>query len=242
MSTETKIPFWSPNKTLFVIIVLGILLSVFVWQCTKRMQVSASYPVHDTVYKKVYLLDSTKGGTTLIPNKQVYYDTIPIPIYDTIKVVMSSDDKQHDTLKLYKHDTLLKVISSAFLVNYRDAKKLVFGKFTVNSLQLDLYGTDGKMQSKIYGLNYDRYRYEFNGTELKQFGADDSTHGLNRFFKQITMESYLATTYNPFTNGATVRLDYSLMYKGIGAIVFGSWSTDQTPHGNAGIGLKVKLK
>lgn len=244
MATQIKIPFWSPNKTLFVIILLGIGMSLFVWQCTKRLQAKATLEVHDTVYKKVYLIDSTNGGTTLIPNKQIFYDTIPIPIYDTIKVYISQNDgnRNLDTIKLYYHDTVLKVIASAFLANYRDSKKFVFGKFELGSMKLDLYGTDGKMETKMYTTNYDKFRYEFNGTELKQFDTQDSAKGLNKFFNNIKAESYLSTTYNPFTNGATVRMDYSLMYKGIGATVFGSWSTDQTPHGNAGVGLKVKIK
>lgn len=225
------------TKTIIIVLVIGVLLSLLLYTCNQNRLLKSQNVVyvHDTTKKDVYIHDTTKGTVVYVPNHQIYYDTVKDDhvskvVFDTLKKTLYLID----TLRSYVLDSF----NTNFLTRYPQSSKLILGKFDNTTTRLDLLNTNGEMESKIYQVDYSKHRYEFFNNQLRQI--DTTFKG--SFWKQIYTESYIYTTYNPFTQGANIRVDYSLMYKGIGITAFGGLSTDQTPNFNGGIGLKAKIK
>lgn len=226
MTTETK--------TILAFVVVAAIISLCVWKCTKPKEPPILI-THDTVIKRIFVYDTIKGTTIQIPQRVTYYDT-SVRHDTSLRVLILND-----TLVITKHDTIIRKISPDFITAFPDAPKLILGEFSKNSISLNLQGIDGHIVTKDYIPNYSKFQYEFSGNELRYIPLPGTT-GISGFFKKIKTDAYMSTTYNPFTNGATMRIDGSLMYKRLGLTVFGSFSTDQTPKLNSGIGFRVKMK
>lgn len=225
-------------KTVILILLGGAIASFFIWKCNSVKNPDVLSPiVHDTIVKKFYIHDTIKGATLVIPTYVTKYDSIPY--LDTsvhVRVL-------HDTIKLVKHDTTTTLISPAFLILFPQSPKLLLGEFGQNNISLNLLGIDGQIVTKQYATDFTQYNYEFSGSELKFYPIKkQGTNFLSGIMKDITTTSFLSTTYNPFTQGATMKIDYNIMYKKIGATVWGQFSSDQVPHLNSGIGLRVQIK
>lgn len=229
----------SNTKIVLALLVVGILISLCIYQCKLntdlKNQLSVGPPIHDTSHLPGLLpIDTTKGSQKVVPTHQIYYDSIPIfikggIIFDTIRreVVITRDSVVYDTIKY------------AFLLQYPHADKIISGKFSQGIAKFDLQDRSGQVESKVYTVDYSKYRYEFFNNELRS--VDTITK--SPFWSQFKTESFIYTTYNPFYQGASFSMDYSLMYQGrIGAYIRGSLSTYQTPIGSLELGLKARIK
>jgi len=218
-----------------IVLGIGIITSLIVWQCNKKKTpIPPVVIVHDTVMKRYFVYDTTKGAVIQIPERVTYYDTTWI--HDTTLQV----EMYHDTILLKTHDSAYASYNTAFLEAYPTSPKLILGEFSPTKISLSLMGSNGTIIGKDYTTDYSKYNYEFSGTELKFYPIKQES-GLSKLGKNFSFPVFMSTTYNPVTNGATLRLDGSIMYGKIGATIFSSFSTDQIPHANAGIGLKVQL-
>lgn len=227
MSTSTKL--------VIILGTLGILISVLVWKCSPPKPSPVDLVTHDTVEKKIYIHDTTKGSVLDIPTKVTIYDTIPGDALIQLELM-------HDTLKLVKHDTVLQEVNSNFLTLFPTSPKLIFGQFTTNSITLNLLGIDGKVVGKQYNTDYSKFNYEFSGSELKFYPLKKTGNFIQQGLAALTTSAFMETYYNPIDKGATMRLEYNIMYKRIGATTHFTFSTDQIPHANIGLGVRVQLK
>lgn len=225
-------------KTVIALLVGGAVASFFIWKCNSVKNPDVVNPiVHDTIVKKFYIHDTIAGSIKLVPNYVTRYDSIP---YRDTSVHVKVN---HDTIMLTKHDTITTLISPAFLTLFPQSPKLLLGEFGQNNISLNLLGIDGQIVTKQYTTDFGKYNYEFSGSELKFYPIKKpGTNFLSGIMKDITTTSFLSTTYNPFTQGATMKIDYNIMYKKIGATMWGQFSSDQVPHLNSGIGLRVQIK
>lgn len=224
MSTQTKV--------VLGLIALGVGLSIFLATCHSNPTVTVIR--HDTLWKDHFIYDTMKGGKIDTPQTVIKY-------VHTDRDTSMHVYVYHDTLKIVQHDTVTNTIAPEFITEFPQSPKLILGEFRKQEIVLNLLGIDGQIVSKSYVPDYENYNYEFSSSELKFYPIPKSK-AIPNFFKSVRSESFMYTTYNPFTNGATVRIDYSLMYKKFGLIGMAQFSTDQTPHPNVGIGLRVQLK
>lgn len=226
------------TKTIIALLVVGVLISLLFYECGQNKALKdqiAQSNIHDTTHVPGLLpIDTTKGAVLVKPTHQIYYDSIPIfykvGVYlDTVHrlIVETKDSVVYDTIKY------------AFLLQYPHADKIISGKFSQGIAKFDLQDRSGQVESKVYTVDYSKYRYEFFDNQLRSV---DTLQGTN-FWSQFSSESFFYTTYNPFYHGVSFSADYSLLYKGrIGAYVRGAISTYQTPVASLEIGLKTKIK
>lgn len=102
-------------------------------------------------------------------------DTNGIVVKPRIVVNFPKNDLQGIQIQL--QDSLLKVIDSLtktivminqdYLKQYPTSSKLIFGKFTQDSLQLDLLGISGDISSLHYPVNYSEFTYTYVDGKLK---------------------------------------------------------------------------
>lgn len=222
------------TKTILIVSGIAILCFIVFWLCNKpKPQPSLPIPVKtDTIHKTVYIPDTIKsGGASIPPQTVTLYQKVPVylTVHDTTLI--------HDTFGIpsLRVDTLR--ITGKF-----NMPQIILGRFYKDSLTLDLF--DGtQILSRTWPVNYDGYRYQFWNDKLAAYPyTPKNGNPVKSFLNAITTESYLYTTYNPFTKGAQIRLDYSITYKKVALYTFGQISTDQSPTVNAGVGLKLKLK
>lgn len=226
------------TKTVLIVLVVGIIISLVVWKCNSKSTppLTNQVVIHDTIRKTYYLHDTTKGAQILVPQFVTQYDTIR-ELDTSIHVRVF-----HDTISLVQHDTVKFTISPAFLTLFPQSPKILLGEFSQNNLSLNLLGIDGQVVTKQYVPDFTKYNYEFSGSELKFYPINKPGNFISKGLNQLTTTSFLSTTYNPFTQGATIKLDYNIMYKKIGLTAWGQVNTDQVPHANVGVGLRVQLK
>lgn len=229
----------SKTKLVLALLVVGILISLCVYQCKLntdlKNQLSAGPPIHDTIRVPGLLpIDTTKGSQKVIPTHVIIYDSIPVFFDWGVKV-----DTVEKEVLVYKDSTVYDTIKYAFLLQYPNADKFISGKFSQGIAKFDLMDRAGQVESKVYTVDYSKYRYEFYNNELRS--VDTLTK--SPFWSQFKSESFIYTTYNPFYHGASFSMDYSLMYQGrIGPYVRGSLSTYQRPLGSLELGLKARIK
>lgn len=226
------------QKTVLAVIIVGILISLVVWKCNSNTTPTLTNQAvtHDTIRKTYYVHDTTQGATIVVPQFVTQYDTIrerDTSLHLTV---------YHDTIHITHHDTVKFTIAPDFLTLFPQSPKLLLGEFSSNNLSLNLLGIDGQVVTKQYTPDFTKYNYEFSGSELKFYPIKKTGNFITQGLSQLTTSSFMTTTYNPFTQGATIKLDYNVMYKKIGATIWGQVSTDQVPHANAGVGLRVQLK
>lgn len=226
MSTATKITL--------TVLGIGVIISLLIWKCNNKPIVPIPI-THDTVIVRTLRIDTVKDSKLEIPTVVTYYDTVYKRDTSLSLLIL------HDTVKLVKHDSVIRNISSVFLEAYPASPKIILGEFGQNNISLTLLNTDGMAFTKKYTPDFSKYNYEFSGSELKFYPIKNESN-VQKALSKFTTQVFLSTTYNPFTNGATLRVEGSIMINKIGATIFNSFSTDQNPKFNTGIGLKVQLK
>ena len=213
--------------------IIAIFIAVAVVKCGNS-PVPVNLSTHDTFYKERYHYDTIPGKVD-IPTQLVRYihDSIP----DSSLVVQV----YHDTVYISKHDTVKQVISPAFLTLFPTAPKLVMGDFSINSIDMNLLGTDGHMVTKQYNVDYSKYTYAFYNNELHTIPRPKGNL-IQQMLNPVTTSSYLYAYYLPIRKGATIKLDYTIAYRRLGVGVFGALTTTATPIFEAGIGLRAQIK
>lgn len=227
MSTATK---W--------VLILGgiaILICILIVKCGNNLTPSIDTTTHDTVIKKVFVYDTVKAPID-VPTLVTQY--ITVPQRDTVATLLIL----HDTIRIYHIDTLEHEIPATFITTFPESPKLILGEFSTNSLSLNLLGTDGLLVKKQWNVDYSKYSYEFSGTELHNYPLPKTENIISRTINQFTTSSYMYAYYLPFTQGATIKLDYTIAYKRLGLGVYGSFTTSTLPLFSAGIGLRAQIK
>lgn len=222
------------------LLLVGVLSSVIIGQC-HQLKVEESQNkviVHDTIEKARYVYD-TLPGTIITPTHVIIYDTIENIRDGMLDSIIEA--YEHDTLKVFIHDTLITQYTPLFLKLFPKAPKLIDSRFSKDSIRFDVLDDNGQLHTKIYNPDFNNFTYEFLNGELRSTPVPGVPF-LSSLPKLFTTEGYIASTFNPLARTAMLRVDYSLMYKGwIGGTVYGQLRTN-VPFGDAGIGLRVKFK
>lgn len=189
-----------------------------------------------------YITDTIQSS---IPHQEVIKPTYEITVRPRIVVNYPPGNTQG--VKLVMSDSLLKVIDSLnkkitlinteYIKQYPSSPKIVYGKFTRDSLQMDLLETTGLIHSLRYPVNYTGYEYQLINSELQ---AKKLKKGILKPPATVTIfGGYSILTKNPL---ASVQYQKSL-----GKIVLsgemGSLIRTQPElfiHGKIGINLNKK--
>lgn len=150
---------------------------------------------------------------TVPPAVSFDYTKIPASVYSTKITMDDSLLRVIDTLKKQ-----MTVINQNYLKIEPTKPKLLYGEFKPDSLRLDLLGIDGKIRSNRYGVNYQRFRYQWVDGELKA----DPIKGIK--LKPFTTALYAYTGYDLTNSSALLGTDYSLYYRRI-RVSADSWVT-----------------
>lgn len=107
----------------------------------------------DTIIHKIPYSLPSQNLYHIIPPKSVlvYY-------HDTLKLSVNCDSliKLIDSL-----GNVVKVINKSYLSLFPDNPKLLYGKFTSDTLRLDLLKTNGDIYSDIFLVDYSRFKYQW---------------------------------------------------------------------------------
>lgn len=112
---------------------------------------------------------------------EIDYEKLPRPIYKNQvppAVVWTFNEPTFGNYKVkLKNDSLLQVIdtltqritniNTQFLTRYPEAPKILFGTFTADSLTIDLLDISGGVNRMQYGVNYQRFHYQWVNGELR---------------------------------------------------------------------------
>lgn len=119
-------------------------------------------------------------------------------------------------------DSLLSIIDSMgkeiqkvnykFLTHFPNSQKLIYGYFKSDSLKMDLLTTKGEVETKIYLMNYNKFKYEFKDNQMR---ADTLKTKLdqNKPSDKLSQSCYVSAGYEPFNKTPITSLDYYLKYK-----------------------------
>lgn len=157
-------------------------------------------------------------------------------------LTMLSDS--NTTFHLRKSDNSYVSYHSRFLRSYETKPKLLYGKFTNDSIRLDLLDPNGGIYRQVYEWDLGTYSYTFDGKALKKTPLNIAvdTYYPDHADKILYTESNLYLNYNPFNRNVSTRIDYSIMYRRLGLNAYGQLNGTAIPRIDVGIGLKIKLK
>lgn len=184
-------------------------------------------------------LTFTKGGTveksTIINNYKT--DTInnhfsyaapSIPgITVTPHLYMTYPPSNTDGISLQLHDSLLEVIDSLnkklvvidddYIKLYPEANKFIHGKFTQDSIQLDLLGIQGNIFTLRYPVSYGAYQYSYDVSGKLQATP---TKGLEKPpGNKLTSRLLVYGGYDPIWKAPLSSIQYNVEFKKINATI-----------------------
>lgn len=139
-----------------------ILYTVIVYQCGKRSKDRENEVINhtDTVWM-------TKPFEMTKPFKliQVPQFVLLYPPKDKPEVITKIDIK-HDTILVHVNDSIKLPINSSFLTSYPGTSRLLQFNLQKDHLNLVLQDTSGRISSKGYSLNLNKYKYLYNNNNL----------------------------------------------------------------------------
>lgn len=151
---------------------------------------------------------------------KIDYDKLPRPIFKNIvppATVYEYPDEiyQEPQVVLTLNDSLLQVIDSLskrivdinpiYLKRHPEAPKLLYGVFTSDSLTLDLLDITGGINRFQYGVNYERFHYQWVNGELR---ADKIP--FNTFKRKFSFDAYANAGYDWISSKPLLGTDASL--------------------------------
>jgi hypothetical protein len=180
---------------------------------------------------------------TKIKMPEFKYDVPPAKVYN----YYSKDSTVLSHTSLVMDDSLLTVIDSLqknitkisidYLKLYPNASKIIYGAFTNDSVRFDLLAITGVTSSISYGVNYERYRYQYIEGSFK---ADPITSTVQE--KKLRTMTYGFLGYDVNRSTPLVGIDYSLFWRKFRVQAGTSITLDNTPTFiiNGNIGFKIK--
>jgi hypothetical protein len=200
------------KKDNIILIIMGIILILLVY-------IIVVQPDDNTTELKEYWenKDFKSDSTTVY----VDYSRLPKPEYKNYvppAVVINYVDstKTFDNTYLSLNDSLLLVIDSLeqevrqaysliFLKSYPNAPKFLYGEFNRDSIRLDLLRPDGSITKNSFGINYDRFIYQW--TESGELRAKSVKGNRNSKFSHSL---YGYGGYEFLIKNLVVGVDYSI--------------------------------
>lgn len=177
-----------------------------------------------------------------IPKPEYKYQVPPqsVTIYvDSSKVYHTYTTIESDSNTIQLLDSLQQVIAiykKKFLVEYPESPKLIYGKFQSDTMAFDFLFPDGSLQTLSYGVNYNRFNYQFRNGKLE---ADNKKQVRNK--NNLSLYAYGGYNITQKTINTGVLGTYGIYNKW--GILGNSYITlEQTPQFNAFIGVSYKLK
>jgi hypothetical protein len=190
----------------------------------------------DTV---IYEVDYTK-----LP-KPEYKNYVPpavvINYIDSTKVIENTRYVQADDSLIQVIDSLtdeITKISLAYLKLYPSAPKFIYGEFTGDSLRFDLLAIGGQISSHRYGVNYQRYSYQWSSEDGLKAG-DAYKPSFSDILKKSAL--YGNAGYSLSIGKPYISLDYNIYLKKLRFQADGFLSVEQEPQFifNLGAGYKI---
>lgn len=148
-------------------ILLVVMLGVIIWLAWGNQKQTN----HHTIINN-YRSDSLNSKKPYVEHKEDKKDIVINP-----RIVVNYPPVDLSAIKIEITDSLMKVfdslhqkitmVNSSYLKQFPEASKLVYGKFTGDSLQLDLLGINGKIFTSSYPVNYLEYTYTYQNGKLR---------------------------------------------------------------------------
>ena len=173
-------------------------------------------------------------------------------IVPPIMVIKFRDAKDDGSVIDCQDDSLIAVIDSLgnkiksidkhFLTRFPNSFKLIYGLFTKDSLNLNVLKPNGDIYSLIYGVNYNRFKYQWINNEIRAEELDKVlSNSSTKQKRKFTHGFYLSPGYDILDKNLTTSLNYILQYKRFRGDIEGRISIETQPtlmlHGKIGIKL-----
>lgn len=148
----------------------------------------------------------------------VDYSKLPTPTYKNYvppRVVVQYTPPDPPGVSVNMNDSLITVIdslqnqiytiSAIYLKLYPNAPKLIYGEFKPDSIKLDLLYTDGKIYSSTFGVNYNRFDYQWKDGQFRAIDVNRKEAG-SRFSSSL----YGYGGWDIMQGSAIIGADYSI--------------------------------
>jgi hypothetical protein len=223
----------------WILPVLSVAIAITLWLLFQKQ---------DAFQKESREYWEDKGFTTDTLKVQYQY-ILPAPSKKEVpplKVIQYTDPpaKEYHYKTIVLNDSLLKVIDSLekeiivinerYLKIFPKAHKLIHGKFSGDSLRLDVLDIEGHLSTIIYGVNYDRFTYQWRDNELKA----DPLRGNTRINSSLYGYGGYDVTLSSFVLGG----DYSVYRNNwrLKANIFGT--IEKTPQASVQVNLGYRIR
>lgn len=110
-----------------------------------------------------------------VPPAQIRH--YPVPVKDTQFIKITLDDSLLHVIDSLKGTII--AINERYIKFMPKAHKLLYGEFDGDSLQLDVLTIDGKIETQIWGVNYDKFIYQYVDGSLKAQPIKSNTKSLD---------------------------------------------------------------
>lgn len=174
------------------------------------------------------------------------YPNIILPKYPNYvppKFVLNYLDSSVNYIQVHASDSLLRVIDSLqnkitqinidFIKKYPEASKLLYAEFSTDSLRLDLLNIRGQVNTQLYSLNFERYRYQYRDGEIRAEKLP---------FKKYKFSSYIYGGYDFAQTTPIIGLDYSVFRDRYRLSGFSNFYIAEKPQLTAGATFGYKLR
>jgi hypothetical protein len=200
-----------------------------------------SFKPDTTIIEK--FTNTVRGNEAVPPATVNYYSTTDDSKNARILQLLDSALKVIDTLT--KRDFTIK---KEYITQYPTSNKLIRGKFTKDSLQLDLLGIDGKLKTEYYPADYSHFDYYYQNNSLRASERITRTTQIKSKRAPIFRYDGMYINYeqgliNPSkTAEAIMGVDlWKLRISGFGRYNIQNQDPAQKNKANAGFKLGVKL-
>lgn len=225
--------------------ILGIALIGGIWwgkSCNNKKPPSPLTKIEkttsDTLLKDKYtqpIIDS-KGTIEKKPEIVIKYIEKPILVPDLRYEVIN------DTIKFKSKDSFFLRIPIKPLSLFPKSPQLVYGKFTHDSIRMDIMKLSGDLLTYTYTPDFINNRYEFIEGEMRiSKNLNPQIITIPKARKFYT-ESNLWVSTNPLNKNWRFSLDYSAMFKRVGLFGLIEFNTVSTPQHQLHGGIRIKIK
>lgn len=148
-----------------------------------------------------------------LPKPEFKYDVPPARVfyYNRDTTIVNNTYLSFDDSLITVIDSLtnrITKINEDYLKLYSDYSKLIYGEFTGDSLRLDLLNINGTMSSLRFGVNYDKFRYQWEEGSFRASPALSKPNVFDRIKLQIQAGAYI--TPKGLQPGVGLGLGYNL--------------------------------
>ncbi len=184
-----------------------------------------------------------KTDTIIVKAPHVDVHLPKYPNYVPPKFVLNYLDSSVNYIQVQANDSLVRVIDSLqnritqinidFLKRYPEASKLIYAEFRNDSLRLDMLNIQGKINTELYSLNYNRFTYQYRDNQLRSEKLP---------FKKYQFLSYIYGGYDIAQTTPIIGLDYSVLRDRYRLSGFSNFYIRENPQLTAGITFGYKLR